>query len=139
MSERFGPLGKVVPFPKRLSVRERVEEPLDSPVTAKPRENRCGHKHVELDKQGRLLRCKDCEQVIDPIDWIAQLAVEWDFYVYRWRAANAGIRRAEAELKKLEGRERNAKSRVRRARDWLREHAGETWADLDSDDDLFRA
>lgn len=132
--------GELIPFPDRLSVVAREEEPLDVPIDRAPSYRDCRHAHVQLDAKARALRCKDCEQVIDPIDWLETLAMTWERYVYRWRSANGGIRRAEDELVKLRGQERNAKERVKRAKKWLRDHSIDPRIDdLDRDDDLFDA
>jgi hypothetical protein len=62
----------------------------------------------------RCLRCQGCEQVIDPVDWIEHLAMEWDMYVMRWRQARARTRGAEERLEEVERLERNARARLKR-------------------------
>jgi hypothetical protein len=112
--------GEVKHFPISPEVLRRLDDKdgPDAPVERdrKRGDSGCRHKKVTLEVGPRCLRCQDCEEVIDPINWIAQLVHEWEGYVWRWRSARDRVRAAEREMLDVERKLKNAKARLRRAR-----------------------
>jgi hypothetical protein len=109
--------GELVPFPIAPEVARRLadRDGPDSPVGRKPGFRDCWHEKVELNIAARHIRCLACEEIIDPIAWIDNLAREWDSYLYRWRDARLKIEAIEKRLAEAERKERNLKARLRNA------------------------
>lgn len=132
MSDEHGKLF-VLPYSSEKAKRLDMVDGPDAPVERKAGHRDCRHKQVELDVVGRVIRCKECEQVIDPIDWIETLSREWERYVYRWRSARAKCEGIEKAVEELERVEKNARARLRRLNGKLAEK-GEPPEEID----LFR-
>jgi hypothetical protein len=61
--------GKVVPFaapPGSLRIDRSYEA------------RSCYHSHVEIRDKPRRLRCRDCKELIDPFEYIEDLAQRWE-------------------------------------------------------------
>lgn len=141
--EVWGPLAPVVELPVgRQFDRNRDKAEMDelAPVQVSPSPARaCSHRGAYISIRARRVYCRSCEAELDPYDVLDEIARNREFMVstaQRMRYEIDGLRK---QIDKLERLERNAKARVKRARDWLKQHAGDTWADLHSDDDLFRS
>lgn len=105
---------EVIELTPRLSVAPAPEQ-LDAPIVREPRQKFCRHEHVSLNVPERKLTCRDCELVIDPVEWLEQLAAQWDRYAFRLRSAVVKTQGAERDLADVERRLRNAKARMRKA------------------------
>lgn len=116
---------------------EAMAEFDEAPVRSNPTYDSCRHWRTWIDGPQRRVTCRDCEAELDPYEVLEKLARAHASLIATARRYRAEIQTTSKSLAKLERQERNAKARVKRARDWLRENAGRAWADLASDDDLF--
>jgi hypothetical protein len=135
-------LAEVIELPRgREFNRNQVEGELDElPVRTAPFVSRaCSHRGAYINLADRRVYCRACEQELDPYKVLDEIARNREHMVttaQRLRFETDSLLKRVNELERLE---RNAKSRIRTAKKWLRKHAGATWADLYSDDDLFRS
>lgn len=135
-------LAEVIQLPRgREFNRNRVEAELDElAVRTAPHTSRaCRHRGSYINKADRRVYCRSCEQELDPYDVLDRIARDREHMVTTAQHLRFETDSLLKRVNELERLERNAKSRVKRARDWLKTHAGESWADLYSDDDLFRS
>lgn len=112
--------GEVKHFPVSPEILRRLDDK-DGPDAPVERDRTrggsgCNHRKVTLEIGPRCLRCRDCDEVIDPINWIEQLVHEWDQYLYRWHSARDRVKAADREANDVERKLKNAKARLRRAR-----------------------
>lgn len=136
-------LAEVIQLPRgREFNRNQVAAELDElpvlPAQWTPRSEKCEHQRTYVDLRARRVFCRGCEVEMDPyavLDRIARHRENMVQVAQRYRFETDSLLKRVNELERLE---RNAKNRVRTAKKWLKEHAGEKWADLNSDDDLFR-
>lgn len=134
-------LAEVIELPRgREFNRNQVAGELDElPLRVVPHPpSACRHRGSYIDKASRRVYCRGCEQELDPYDVLDRIARDREHMVktaQQYRFETDSLLKRVNELERLE---RNAKSRVRTAKKWLKEHAGDRWADLSSDDDLFR-
>ncbi|KKM92534.1 hypothetical protein LCGC14_1217630 [marine sediment metagenome] len=86
------------------------------PITIKRRKGICHHNHVMLNEQTRMVECEDCDQIIDPYD-----------YMYGWACGDRHLSSLRKQLRKeikklsvkfeaLKREERNIKARIRRVK-----------------------
>ena len=85
-------------------------------LTPKPREGCCNHSRVRVCQKTRMLKCQQCNAVIDPFDFMWEWAnrdrrLEMDI-----KFLMKSIEKLRVELKELKRQERNIKARIRRAK-----------------------
>ena len=83
---------------KKESERQRISLEVDYTIRSKT--YTCPHAHVTLDYNGRILQCDDCEEFIDPFDFLMeyqrkQRKTRRD--IARWEAAKAEFNKIQAE------------------------------------------
>ena len=74
----------------------------------------CSHDRSKVDQCARVVRCRDCDVVLDPIDVLAKIAHTYQnrvWHVHRLRSEREMLDKAVGELKRLE---QNARSRISR-------------------------
>jgi uncharacterized coiled-coil protein SlyX len=80
---------------------------------------------MEVDGHYRTLVCRDCGKVHDPFEWLVRVS-KWETSVFgATHALNQDIRRKEDALEELKRVEANARTRVKRLQDRLRELEGQ--------------
>jgi hypothetical protein len=82
----------------------------------------CRHVRSTIDFGNRRIRCRDCNAELDPYQVLDDLARARESQIRTAQRYRAEIEHTRARLAKLEQQERNAKSRLKRARDRLRAH-----------------
>lgn len=109
----------VIPFPrgqfeKRQNEREAALDELPVRLGREPRA--CRHERSTVDAAARTLVCRDCEVSLDPIDVLASLAQRREQLVNTGRMLRSEVDHLRDRVAELERQERNAKSRIKRAR-----------------------
>lgn len=114
--------GKLVEFPIQPEVARRVADSKGPDRFAPARTQRperykrpCYHPRVAVIIEARHLECRDCGEIIDPLEWIRSLASDWDRYVHRWRTARHEVNAIEKRLEQSKRDEKNLKARLRNA------------------------
>lgn len=74
----------------------------------------CRHHRTVLDVEAHRLRCRDCDQELDPFDWILSFVRCWRRENTLYRQAQQQAREATARLEELKKAERRVKARIRR-------------------------
>lgn len=87
----------------------------DPPLVRRPRDRRCSHnQRFEVSETTRRVYCGDCDQEVDAIDVLLNLARRRERLVHAAKSAKAEARRVEARLEDLKREERNARARLAR-------------------------
>lgn len=75
----------------------------------------CGHRHQVIDETLRVIRCKDCDSQLDPIEVMLGWARNWGRYAdsVQWLANEK--KRLEEELARVKREVANARAQLRRA------------------------
>ena len=119
----------VIPFPGLELVRKPTEgvsldaEVIHPPVVFIHDDSKCPDWHrkgIELRDVQRRAYCKTCGVEVDLFDYVKRLASDWMWMSQRYRQAERRTRESEARLVEALRLERNAKGRLRTAREKLR-------------------
>jgi hypothetical protein len=92
-----------------------------SRVAGLERAPRCAHRQLVVIELSRTLACKDCGQVIDPFDWLLNVARRADRFDTQYRELRAQIEEAQKTLETVRRQLRAAE----RKRDGLKQEIAE--------------
>jgi hypothetical protein len=111
----------VVPFPRGQFERghnERDAALEELPVRSKHTALTCHHRQHGsfVDEGARVVTCRGCGVVLDPIEVLAWLARDREWLVNQGRGLRNERDHLQRQVDELKRQERNAKSRIRRAR-----------------------
>jgi len=105
-------LGKVVAFPTKK------DDLLDGLVIQREgRKLLCMHDKVSVNEKDRTLRCRRCEALIEPFDFVMTLCDQESRYMESVKYLRREERQRRQNIEKLIQIEKNAKSRIRRSGD----------------------
>lgn len=76
----------------------------------------CLHSRLTVDEAERQVRCRDCNVVIDPFDWMNAIAKRQTQMADNVKTLRMEEKQRRASIEKLIQIERNAKARIRRAK-----------------------
>lgn len=101
-------LNNVVLFPERKEELHVISrEPGTKPL--------CMHEAVLVNDKERTIKCRRCESLLDPFDYIASLCDTESRYVENLKYLRREEKQRRQNIEKLIQIEKNAKSRIRRA------------------------
>ncbi|HDT5935382.1 TPA: hypothetical protein QHC26_005312 [Enterobacter kobei] len=103
-------LGQVVAFPTR---KESLEDGLV--IQREVQKVMCLHSAVWVNEKGRTLRCRKCETLIEPFDFLMTLCDQESRYMESVKYLRREEKQRRQNIEKLIQIEKNAKSRIRRA------------------------
>lgn len=103
-------LGQVVAFPIR---KESLEDGLV--IQREGQKVRCLHSAVWVNEKDRTLRCRKCETLIEPFDFLMTLCDQESRYMESVKYLRREEKQRRQNIEKLIQIEKNAKSRIRRA------------------------
>jgi hypothetical protein len=86
-----------------------------------PKQRYCRHHHVELDREARRVYCRACSVEVPAFDFLEELSRDFSRHVTAREEAERRATVARENLDELLREERNAKSRLRAARQKLAE------------------
>lgn len=75
----------------------------------------CQHPNVVIDEEQRTVKCKACEQVLDPVWVVLQWAKNWGRYAGQVKALRGEAQQRTDEIVKLRAEEQRIKARIRTA------------------------
>lgn len=105
-------LGKVVAFPtKNNDLQDGVV------IQREGTKVLCLHDKVWINEKDRTLRCKRCESLIEPFDFLMTLCDQESRYMESVKYLRREEKQRRQNIEKLIQIEKNAKSRIRRAGD----------------------
>ncbi len=105
-------LGKVVAFPSKNNDLQ------DGPVIQREGQKvMCLHTTVWVNEKDRTLRCRKCETLIEPFDFLMTLCDQESRYMENVKYLRREEKQRRQNIEKLIQIEKNAKSRIRRAGD----------------------
>lgn len=109
------------PIPPHLRKRNEIEAQLDEiPVRPKHRDyskpEPCRHVRSTVSKAERTVHCRDCGVALDALDVLAGLAHEYERWASRLLQLRSDVKALEETMIELARQERNAKARVRAAK-----------------------
>ena len=105
-------LGKVVAFPTKNNDKQ------DGLVIQREgKKVMCLHSTVWVNEKDRILRCRKCETLIEPFDFLMTLCDEESRYMENVKYLRREEKQRRQNIEKLIQIEKNAKSRIRRAGD----------------------
>lgn len=105
--------GDILLFPKIKEGADAITPPAEK--KPRPLHGDCLHRRKSiLDQTAHQLICADCDQVLDPFDWISDYVGRWDRENTFYRQARQQGIDAAKRLAELERLERNTKARIRR-------------------------
>lgn len=105
-------LGKVVAFPSK---NKDMQDGLV--IQREGQKVMCLHSAVSINGKERTLRCRKCETLIDPFDYLMTLCDQESRYWENVKYLRREEKQRRQNIKKLIQIEKNAKSRIRRAGD----------------------
>lgn len=103
-------LGQVVAFPTR---KESLEDGLV--IQQEGQKVMCLHSAVWVNEKDRTLRCRKCETLIEPFDFLMTLCDQESRYMESVKYLRREEKQRRQNIEKLIQIEKNAKSRIRRA------------------------
>lgn len=103
-------LGQVVAFPTK---KEVLEDGLV--IQREGQKVMCLHSAVWVNEKDRTLRCRKCETLIEPFDYLMTLCEEESRYMESVKYLRREEKQRRQNIEKLIQIEKNAKSRIRRA------------------------
>lgn len=106
-------LGNVVAFPER---KEGLRDAMAMQIEKGARIY-CRHDSVLVDEKERTLRCRRCDALVEPFNYILTLCETENRYVESVRYLRREEKQRRQNIEKLIQIEKNAKSRIRRAGD----------------------
>jgi len=105
-------LGKVVAFPtKNTDLQEGLV------IQREGTKGLCLHDKVWVNEKDRTLRCRRCESLIEPFDFLMTLCDQESRYMESVKYLRREEKQRRQNIEKLIQIEKNAKSRIRRAGD----------------------
>lgn len=109
------------PVPPHLRKKNEIEAQLDEiPVRPKKRDYMkpppCRHNRSTVSKEERTVHCRDCGVPLDALDVLASLAWEYERWAQQLVQLRVDVKSLSETLVDLQRQERNAKARVRAAR-----------------------
>ncbi len=102
-------LGKVVAFPTK---KDDLQDGLV--IQREARKVHCFHDKVWINEKDRTLRCRRCETLIDPFDFLMKLCDQESGYMQSVKSLRREEKQRRQNIEKLIQIEKNAKSRIRR-------------------------
>ena len=105
-------LGKVVAFPSK---NNDLQDGLV--IQREGQKVMCLHSAVSINGKERTLRCRKCETLIDPFDYLMTLCDQESRYWENVKYLRREEKQRRQNIEKLIQIEKNAKSRIRRAGD----------------------
>lgn len=105
-------LGKVVAFPSK---NKDMQDGLV--IQREGQKVMCLHSAVSINGKERTLRCRKCETLIDPFDYLMTLCDQESRYWENVKYLRREEKQRRQNIEKLIQIEKNAKSRIRRAGD----------------------
>ncbi|MEA4559948.1 hypothetical protein VBQ98_17845 [Klebsiella pneumoniae] len=105
-------LGKVVAFPAN---NNDLQDGLV--IQREGKKVMCLHSTVWVNEKDRTLRCRKCETLIEPFDFLMTLCDQESRYMERVKYLRREEKQRRQNIEKLIQIEKNAKSRIRRAGD----------------------
>lgn len=105
-------LGKVVAFPTK---KDDLQDGLV--IQREGRKTLCMHATVWVNEKDRTLRCRKCETLIEPFDFLMTLCDQESRYMESVKYLRREEKQRRQNIEKLIQIEKNAKSRIRRAGD----------------------
>ena len=105
-------LGKVVAFPSK---NKDMQDGLV--IQREGQKVMCLHSAVSINGKERTLRCRKCETLIDPFDYLMTLCDQESRYMENVKYLRREEKQRRQNIEKLIQIEKNAKSRIRRAGD----------------------
>lgn len=103
-------LGQVVAFPTK---KESLEDGLV--IQREGQKVMCLHSAVLVNEKDRTLRCRKCETLIEPFDFLMTLCDRESRYMESVKYLRREEKQRRQNIEKLIQIEKNAKSRIRRA------------------------
>lgn len=103
-------LGKVVAFPTK---KEDLQDGLV--IQREGQKVMCLHSNVWVNEKDRTLRCRRCESLIEPFDFLMTLCDQESRYMESVKCLRKEEKQRRQNIEKLIQIEKNAKSRIRRA------------------------
>lgn len=103
-------LGQVVAFPTK---KESLEDGLV--IQREGQKVMCLHSAVLVNERDRTLRCRKCETLIEPFDFLMTLCDQESRYMESVKYLRREEKQRRQNIEKLIQIEKNAKSRIRRA------------------------
>ncbi|EAA9490922.1 hypothetical protein LB796_003459 [Salmonella enterica subsp. enterica serovar Worthington] len=103
-------LGQVVAFPTK---KESLEDSLV--IQREGQKVMCLHSAVWVNEKDRTLRCRKCETLIEPFDFLMTLCDQESRYMESVKYLRREEKQRRQNIEKLIQIEKNAKSRIRRA------------------------
>lgn len=88
----------------------------DLPVTPVEPEGYCRHRNFLIDRNARLVWCRECEVEVDAFTALDEIVRSWDQVINRVTRLNREWRGLMESIRELKRIERNAKARVKRAK-----------------------
>lgn len=79
------------------------------------RHHKCKHGYTEIDEVLRRVTCRTCDEVLDPVQVLLDLAVDWERVATTLATARRAIERKHKQLENVDRELTNAKARLRRA------------------------
>lgn len=105
-------LGKVVAFPTK---NNDLQDGLV--IQREGQKVMCLHSTVSVNEKDRTLRCRKCETLIEPFDFLMTLCDQESRYMENVKYLRREEKQRRQNIEKLIQIEKNAKSRIRRAGD----------------------
>ncbi|ASG49999.1 hypothetical protein CES94_14435 [Escherichia coli] len=105
-------LGKVVAFPSK---NNDLQDGLV--IQREGKKVMCLHSTVLVNEKDRTLRCRKCETLIEPFDFLMTLCDQESRYMENVKYLRREEKQRRQNIEKLIQIEKNAKSRIRRAGD----------------------
>jgi hypothetical protein len=103
-------LGNVVVFPTR---KESIGD--DLAITRDGEQLRCRHEAVWVNEKERTVRCRRCDALLEPFEFIMTLCDQESRYAESVKYLRREEKQRRQNIEKLIQIEKNAKSRIRRA------------------------
>lgn len=101
-------------LPETLDEIARAAELDDDLPLRKQHGKPCAHRLAWLNHEQRELRCRNCDALLDPFDFLVKLANDADHWVKTRKKAERQAHEAKARLEDLLRQEKNARARIRR-------------------------
>lgn len=80
------------------------------------RQQHCKHRAVEVDEQGRMIKCLQCGCAVDPFEYVLRCADDGEAVVKEIKQLHHRRDELREAVSNLEREEKNAKARLRSAR-----------------------
>ncbi len=109
-TETENELGNVVVFPSR---KESIGD--DLAITRDGEQLRCRHEAVWVNEKERTVRCRRCDALLEPFEFIMTLCNQESRYAENVKYLRREEKQRRQNIEKLIQIEKNAKSRIRRA------------------------